>query len=292
MRVSFFGVRGSIPCSNGALARYGGNTSSVVVEAPGSPPILLDLGTGVRQYGERAAADLEPGSALHAVALVTHLHWDHVQGLPFFVPVLKPGGRLDVFSPAPGGGLGLAEAFDKCMCPPYFPVRLAELPGEVNFVELEDGTMRFGEVTVTSACVPHVGPTMGFRLEWRGRTVVYIPDHQQPTDGSLAIDRRVASLVAGADLLIHDAQYTRAEFESKAEWGHSTIEYAVEVAAWGGVRTLALFHHDPTHGDELLDELAAEGASTSRDPDLEVLAAHEGLTIHLPEAGADAQRRP
>ena len=125
LNVTFYGVRGSTPCSCDANARYGGNTSSVVVEAPGAPPILLDLGTGLRLYGESLPRD----QPLRAVALVTHLHWDHVQGLPFFGPVLRPGSHLEVYSPPPGCGMTLKQAFHQSMRPPYFPVDLSALAG-------------------------------------------------------------------------------------------------------------------------------------------------------------------
>jgi phosphoribosyl 1,2-cyclic phosphodiesterase len=277
VNITFYGVRGSTPCASGANARYGGNTSSVVVEAPGSPPILLDLGTGLRFFGETVSPD-EP---LRAVALVSHLHWDHVQGLPFFTPVLQPGSRLDIYSPPPGCDMTLEQAFHQSLRPPYFPVRLSDLRGEFGFHEVQPGTFNVGEVQVTVACVPHVGLTAGFRLDWRGRSVVFVPDHQQPADGSLDVAPSVLELAVGADLLIHDAQYTAEEFQAKYDWGHSTVEYAVEVGTRAGVGMLALFHHDPSHSDDFVDSLAADARASNSSRSMEIFAAHEGLTVTL-----------
>ena len=277
VNITFYGVRGSTPCASGDNARYGGNTSSVVVETPDSPPILLDLGTGLRYYGETIPSD-EP---LRAVALVSHLHWDHVQGLPFFTPVLLPGSRLDIYSPPPGCDMTLAQAFHQSLRPPYFPVRLSDLRGEFGFHEVQPGSFTVGEVTVTVACVPHVGLTAGFRLDWRGRSVAFIPDHQQPSDGSMDVAPSVLNLAAGADLLIHDAQYTSEEFRAKSDWGHSTVEYAVEVGSRAEVGMLALFHHDPAHSDDFVDSLAAEARSANGNRSMEIFAAHEGLTVTL-----------
>jgi phosphoribosyl 1,2-cyclic phosphodiesterase len=277
VNITFYGVRGSTPCASGANARYGGNTSSVVVEAPGSPPILLDLGTGLRFYGDTVPPD-EP---LRAVALVSHLHWDHVQGLPFFSPVLRPGSRLDIYSPPPGCDMTLAQAFHQSLRPPYFPVRLSDLRGEFGFHEVQPGRFMVGEVQVTVACVPHVGLTAGFRLDWRGRSVAFVPDHQQPTDGSHDVAPSVLELAAGADLLIHDAQYTSEEFQAKYDWGHSTVEYAVEIGTRAEVGMLALFHHDPSHSDDFVDSLAAEARAANSSRSMEIFAAHEGLTVTL-----------
>ena len=276
LNVTFYGVRGSTPCSCDANARYGGNTSSVVVEAPGAPPILLDLGTGLRLYGESLPRD----ERLEAVALVTHLHWDHVQGLPFFSPVLRPGSRLEVYSPPPGCGMTLTQAFHQSMRPPYFPVDLSTLRGEIRFREIRQGHFEVGDVEVSVIPIAHLGPTAGYRLDWQGRSIVFIPDHQQPKDGSCDVDPAVLEFARGADLLIHDAQYTVEEFAVKSDWGHSTVEYAVNVAERAGVGTLALFHHDPAHSDDFVDSLASEARQ----------ACQPGVARHLRGAGGPAPR--
>jgi phosphoribosyl 1,2-cyclic phosphodiesterase len=274
VNVSFFGVRGSTPCACRDLARYGGNTACVALEAPGHDPVVLDLGTGLRFWGETQPQD----GTFRGSALVTHLHWDHVQGLPFFVPVLRPGARLDVYGPPPEG-MSLEAAFHEFLRPPFFPVEVDDLDGEIVFHDLLDEDLAVGDAKVTSRQVPHVGRTAGYRVQFDGTTIAYISDHQAPPDGSFAIDENVLELADGVDLLIHDAQYTADEFPAKATWGHCTIDYAVHVAAEAGAKRLALFHHDPSHDDETLDGLATAAVATGEAHGVEVLAAYEGLTM-------------
>jgi phosphoribosyl 1,2-cyclic phosphodiesterase len=278
LNVTFYGVRGSTPCPCEQNQRYGGNTACVALEAPGCDPIVLDLGTGLRFWGENLPAD----GSFRGHALVTHLHWDHVQGLPFFVPVNRPGARLDVYGPGQDCGLSLEDAFGEFMRHPYFPVSVGDLAGEFAFHCLGDGEHAIGDAKVRSRAVPHIGTTLGYRVEMDGVSVAYIPDHQQPIDGSFGIAEGVLELCDGVDLLIHDSQYTPDEFAAKSHWGHCTIEYALHVARESGARRLALFHHDPDHDDATIDRLVAgarrhpAGAGVD-----EILAAAEGMTIAL-----------
>jgi phosphoribosyl 1,2-cyclic phosphodiesterase len=274
--VSFFGVRGSTPCPCDANRRYGGNTSCVALESRGHDPIVLDLGTGLRFWGETMDAS-EPfvGSAL-----VTHIHWDHVQGLPFFAPVLQPGARFDVYGPPQDAPGGLAEAFGEFMRPPFFPVTTQELLGDIQFHDVWDADLELDGAKVKVRPVPHVGLTNGYRVEMGGASVAYLSDHQMPLDGSHVISDSALELCDGVDLLIHDAQYTVDEFPAKANWGHCTVDYAVHVAAESGARRLALFHHDPTHHDVAVDELQAHARKLAKGTGIdEVLAAHEGLVV-------------
>jgi phosphoribosyl 1,2-cyclic phosphodiesterase len=284
LNVTFYGVRGSTPCSCDANRRYGGNTACVSVDFPGADPIVLDMGTGLRFWGATFPAD----QVFRGHALVTHLHWDHVQGLPFFAPVLRPGNRLDVYAPPPEDGT-LEEAFDEFMAPPYFPVRVAELPGEMRFHPVVDTDFDLGDVHVTCRAVPHIGPTNGYRLERDGIAITYISDHQQPLDGSFKIPASVLELCEGADLVVHDAQYTAGEFEHKAHWGHCTVEYAVRVAAEAGARRLALFHHDPEHDDATIDAIVSDTRCRAEALGVSVMAASEGSTIALPTVAAAAR---
>jgi len=284
LNVTFYGVRGSTPCSCEQNRRYGGNTACVALESPGSDPIVLDLGTGLRFWGETLPVD----GSFRGHALVTHLHWDHVQGLPFFVPINRPGAQLDVYGPMQDGEVSLDEAFGEFMRPPYFPVRVSDLAGDIRFHGLDNGEHHIGDATVRVQRVPHVGATNGYRVEMNGSSVVYISDHQQPTDGGYGIAEGVLELCDGADLLIHDAQYTPSEFAMKAHWGHCTIEYAMHVAREAGVRRLALFHHDPEHNDEMLDRLLASARVDPIGAGVEIFAAHEGLTVALTAASVGA----
>jgi ribonuclease BN (tRNA processing enzyme) len=283
MIATFYGVRGSTPCGSNTVSRYGGNTSSIVVEIPRTPPLLLDLGTGVRTYGQ----SVDGPDPFRGVALVSHLHWDHVQGLPFFVPVLQPGSELEIVSAPPGCGMSLDEAFDVGLRPPFFPVSLADLAGRFTYREAADERFEVGEATVTVFPVPHVGPTVGFRVDWRGRSVGFIPDHQQPAHGSMTVPPAVLDALRGVDVLVHDAQYTPEEFASKSDWGHSTPAYAAEVAGQCGAGALVLFHHDPTHDDETIDGFVCDLRRRFGPDGTEVLAAYEGLTVQLAPRGAD-----
>jgi phosphoribosyl 1,2-cyclic phosphodiesterase len=276
--VTFYGVRGSTPCSAPEMLRYGGNTSSVVIRQDGEPPLLLDLGTGLRPFGAAWPAD----QTFAGNALISHLHWDHVQGIPFFSPALRPGATLNVYGPVQEDGRSLAEAFDTFFRPPYFPITLSQLPADLRFIDCEEGLHHIGGYQVTARVIPHVGRTLGFRIESDHGVVAYLPDHQQPYDGGFDVTDSALELCDGADLLIHDAQYTREEFRQKYYWGHCMIDYAVAVALRSRVRQLALFHHDPSHDDDMLDDLFRCATDAVEKRGLQVTAAFEGLTISLP----------
>ncbi|MCU1374335.1 MAG: fold metallo-hydrolase [Actinomycetia bacterium] len=280
MNVTFWGVRGSTPCPCDRNRRYGGNTACVSLEVAGEDPIVLDLGTGLRFWGETLAQD----GNFRATALLTHIHWDHVQGLPFFVPALQAGSHLDIYGPPDGGGT-LEEAFDEFMRPPFFPVRVRDLLGEIRFHDVTDTDLSIGGAKVRVRPVPHTGATNGYRIEWDGATVAYISDHQSPSgpDGEgHTIAEAVLELCDGVDLLIHDTQYWAGEWAQKRDWGHCTVDYAVRVARESGAHRLVLFHHDPAHDDAEVDRMLAHARAAAADCGIEeVIAAAEGLTISL-----------
>ena len=277
MLVSFFGVRGSTPCCSDELHRYGGNTSCVVLEAPDEDPLILDLGTGLRFFG----ITRKSGDPFRGTALVSHLHWDHVQGLPFFAPVLAVGAALDIFAPSENDRSARA-AFDTFMAPPFFPVGIDALPGKIRVMDMPGHRFAVGGWEVEARMVPHVGKTFGFRISKGGRSVAYIPDHQQPGSRATHVDPEVLALCAGVDLLIHDAQFDDDEFELKSDWGHCTVAYAVRVAAEAGAKSLALFHHDPSHTDARIDDLhAGARALGTRIGMFDIIAAAEGMAISL-----------
>ena len=276
MHVTFYGVRGSTPCPTDGNRRYGGNTSCVALESPGHDPIVLDLGTGLRLFGHTLPTD----GSFRGHALVTHVHWDHVQGLPFFMPVLAEGASFEVYGP-PTPDCSLAECFETFVAPPYFPVNIRDLPGTITFHDVVDTDLVVGDAKVMVRTVPHTGLTNGYRVEQDGVVVTYISDHQMPGAGATAIDDGVLELCDGADLLIHDAQYTPEEFDQRHDWGHCTVDYAVHVAAEAGARRLALFHHDPGHDDTIVDCLLGGARTAAAGRIEEVVAAAEGLTITL-----------
>jgi phosphoribosyl 1,2-cyclic phosphodiesterase len=285
-QVTFYGVRGSTPCDGPHLARYGGNTSCVAIEADGQAPIVFDLGTGLRNYGNALLADGRH-DAFRASVLLTHLHWDHIQGLPFFAPLHCGESDIEVFGPRQAEG-PLAEVFADVMRPPYFPITPDGLVGNVRFQDTGDDDFPIGAAKVRSRWVRHVGPTLGFRVEVGGVSVAYISDHGQACGGGSRVQgddfvpHEVLDLVDGVDLLIHDSQHTPSEFAQKRHWGHCTIEYAVHVAREAGARQLALFHHDPAHSDDEVDGLLLGAQEiAARTGGVSVFAASECQAVTL-----------
>ena len=244
------------------------------------PPIVFDLGTGLRPLGHALEEHYGLDAPIELTAFLTHIHWDHIIGLPFCRPVLRLGGTMEVFGP-PQDGKSLTEVMDRVVVPPYFPVKVDELHGAIGFNEVSDDVIAVGSAKVTVRRVPHVGTTLGFRVDAGGCSVAYVSDHQAPADRS-QVDKAVLELCDGVDLAIHDAQYTEEEFAAKATWGHSTFSYAVHVAAEAGARRLALFHHDPVHSDEEMDQLLGESRAHSEASRLQgIVAAAEGLSLDL-----------
>jgi phosphoribosyl 1,2-cyclic phosphodiesterase len=278
--VTFFGVRGSCPCSGEQYLRYGGNTACVAIEIGEEAPIVLDLGTGLRPFGHALEERYGIGNPTEVTAFLTHLHWDHIIGLPFCTPMLREGGRMDVFGPPQDGG-SLHDIIDRVVKPPFFPVQVKELQGKIEFNEVTDDVVAVGSAKVLVRQVPHVGTTLGFRIEAGDASVAFVSDHQAPDERS-EVDPAVLELCDRADLVIHDAQYTEEEFRAKATWGHSTVAYAAHVAAEAGARQLALFHHDPRHTDDDIDAMLALARATDDASRLDgILAAREGLVIDL-----------
>lgn len=275
--ITFHGVRGSTPCCSADRCTYGGNTSCVVLEAEGHEPIIFDMGTGLREYGYTWDPDIDFAGSL----LLTHLHWDHVQGLPFFKPGIRPGGRLNIFGP-PETDESLGDCFYRLMSPPFFPVCCGDLASEITFHDVQTDSFTLGDAKVLSRPVPHTGATNGYRVDLNGYSVAYISDHQQPLDDPTKVDEGVLELIDGVDLLIHDAQYTDEQFAARADWGHCTMDYAAEVARQGDVGCLALFHHDPENTDDILPALVENTQRrASKIGVQDVVAAIEGQKIQL-----------
>lgn len=246
LKVRFHGVRGSLASPSAPTSHVGGNTSCVEVLAD-DLRIVFDAGTGIRSLGDEL---LQSGSS-HTVVLLSHLHWDHIQGLPFFAPLYVPGNRVDVMS-GPNGFMGLRDALKKQMSPPFFPVSIEDVATQLCVRDLGPGErFNLGNVRVTTARLNHPDPVYGYRLDFAGRSVVYATD----TEHYACVDPRLRALAEGADLLIYDAQYTPEEYSgdagpAKVGWGHSTYAAAAELARSAGVGQLLLFHHDPRRSDD------------------------------------------
>ncbi len=275
--MTFFGTRGSCPCAGEGYGIYGGNTSCGLVRLDGSDPLILDLGTGLRRVSDVLC---ETSAPVHVAALLTHLHFDHIMGLPFFTPLHVPGSRLTVHGPSQAGST-LRQTLAGAVKPPFFPVELVSFRGQIELLDTADEDFSLGPYKVRSRAVPHFGHTLGFRVEAGGRALAYVSDHQAPPDWH-SVPESVLELCDGADLVVHDAQFSDEEFEKKPHWGHSTVGYAVQVAAESGARQLLLFHHDPSHADRDVERLAEWARGLPAATRLQkVTAAREGVTIDL-----------
>ena len=296
MQVTFWGTRGSVPTPGPANARYGGNTSCVEVRTRSGPLLVIDGGTGLRDLGQRLLAREQAPVRGHL--LISHTHWDHIQGIPFFAPLLVPGNEWDIYGPK-GVLQGIREALSGQMQHTYFPVSLEQLGASIRCHDLLEGTFTIGGIAVTARYLNHPALTLGYRIEADGATLAYCCDHEPHAPGLVSgegplagHDKRYAQFVAGADLVIHDAQYTAEDFPAKAGWGHSSVEYAIRVCEEAGVARIALTHHDPGRSDAQTDAIVAEARRKARERGsaLEIAAAAEGETIEL--AGRSHAGRP
>jgi phosphoribosyl 1,2-cyclic phosphodiesterase len=265
LSIHFHGVRGSIAAPGVTTARVGGNTSCVEVLA-GDNRIVFDAGTGLRGLGDRLIA----GGPSATTLLLSHLHWDHIQGLPFFTPIYVPGNWIEVVS-GPNGSMPLDAALRRQMSAPFFPVEFDDVSRQVRTREARPGeSFAVGDVRVTMARLNHPDPVYGYRLEHEGASIVYATD----TEHFACVDPALARLAADADVLIYDAQYTPEEYPGKVGWGHSTWEAAVALARAAGVRELVLYHHDPRRTDDGVAMIEARtravfpGASAAREGDV------------------------
>lgn len=275
MIVKVWGSRGSIASSGPDTVRYGGNTSSIQIAGDDATVLLLDAGTGLRHAGVALA-----GTGVPVHLLLTHLHMDHIQGLGFFRPLFEPGREIHLWGP-PSATLDLRSRLTRYLSPPLFPVRIRDLDSRVEFHDAPTSPWRIGAFSVTAATIVHPGPTLGYRVAHHGAAMAYLPDHE-PGLARVAGDPAWTSgydVAANVDLLLHDGQYTAAEYAQRVGWGHSSIAHAVAFAELTSVRRLALFHHDPDHDDESLDRLLDEARSLSQHT--EVVPGCEGATFEV-----------
>ena len=298
MRIKFWGTRGSIPTPGPSTVRYGGNTSCIELRTDDGTLFILDCGTGLRQLGMKLLQELPPTIGN---ILLSHTHWDHTQGFAFFDPAFQKGNHFTIYAVS-GVDRTLAEVLAGQMDYSYFPIALDELETTLDFKEVGEETFNVADVQIRTQFLNHTILTLGFRITAGGTSVVYVADHEPfstnlyragaenptPEDIIHAGDRRHVEYLAGADLVIHDAQYTDAEYVDKRNWGHSTVGYVIDVAIAAKVKQVLLSHHDPEHNDDFLDTLRHHCQERVRTlgSDLQVDLAAEGLEIHLSE-GAD-----
>lgn len=283
MKVTFWGVRGSIATSGPQFARIGGNTTCLEV-ADGDRRLILDAGTGLRALGQHLMSEAQTfAKPVKSSFLFSHLHWDHIQGFPFFSPAFVPTTEIKLFGPrGDDGATTLEDALNKQMSPPNFPVPLSGMAASKTFRTLSCGDeLKLDGFSVKTHRLNHPQGVLGFRIESRGKSVCFATDTEH-VDGE--IDEALLTLARDVDLLIYDAQYTPAEYEgrngtgpSRKGWGHSTYVAATEIARAAGVRRLALFHHDPTHDDRTVEAIESEAQALFAP----TFAAREHMTVAL-----------
>jgi len=284
-KLSFWGVRGSTPTVDPATWRYGGNTPCLELVAPDSTRFILDCGTGLRVLGNRWGADgggIPPTTHI----FVTHYHWDHIQGLPFFAPLYDEKNHFQFYSFRSDflGPDSLRQVFEAQMALPYFPVDFSAMNAHRKFREVQGGeSFTIGENRIRTCLLNHPQGCLGFRIETPAGTVVYATDNEP---GVPALDKNLRELADGADIFINDAQYTPAQLAGERKgWGHSTWSEGVKVAREANVKTLVLFHHDPDSNDRVVDHLLGK----AREQFDSVYAASEGMVITLGAASEPVQ---
>lgn len=275
MKISLKGVRGSIPTSGADTARYGGNTSCIVVVEQDCF-LVLDGGSGLQNV-------VLPPTVKRVDILLSHLHLDHLQGLGFFGALFNPAMEVHIWGPA-SATQSLHSRLSRYLSPPLFPVLIRELPCQLELHDVTNSVIDIGPFRIESGFVIHPGPTVGYRIKGGNAVFTYIPDHEPALGltGLLKDPKWVSgiNLATGADLLLHDAQYTAAEYISRKGWGHSSIEDTIQFSALAGVKRLLLTHHDPSHTDEILDNIFSEIESRLSHP-FPFEMAVEGMEIDL-----------
>jgi phosphoribosyl 1,2-cyclic phosphodiesterase len=305
MTVRFWGVRGSIPCPGAHTVAYGGNTPCIEVRLTSTDRLMIiDAGSGIRDLGLHLMShDLAKGP-IHTEIFLTHTHWDHIMGFPFFTPIYIPGTELRVYGPVTYEDETLGQVVGGQLTYRYFPVRQSELASRIEYIDLKEERLDLGDgIRVSTKYLNHPVLCLGYRIEAAGKVLctaydtepfqnVFCTDPADPSyDEAMAVEgdlvareenERISDFYRGADLLIHDAQYTQKEYRaSKRGWGHSPMEHAASSARESGVKRLALFHHEPVRCDGEMDALEDLFSSAGEEGDTEVFFAREGMEIEL-----------
>ncbi len=277
MKITIWGVRGSIPTSGPETIYFGGNTSCIEVSKDGWL-LVLDAGSGI----QRLPVNINPGYKRIDI-LLTHLHIDHIQGLGFFKPLFDPAMEIHIWGPA-GNTHSLRSRLGRYFSPPFFPVHFRDLPCMLSLHEIDNSFFEIGPFSIQSAYVIHTGPTVGYRINDQHSVFCYIPDHE-PALGRTGMIKDTrwlsgGSLALDADLLLHDAQYTCEEYKNKIGWGHSSIEDAAQFASLERVKHLLFSHYDPSHTDMQLTEIF-DSFKKSTNYSFKYEQAVEGMQIEL-----------
>lgn len=272
-----WGCRGSLPTPGEATVRYGGNTSCVQVETSDGVPVILDAGTGIKRLGA------ELGSAERIHVLLTHLHLDHVKGLRFFDPLWRETTEVHIWGPS-SPMYSVRDRIARAFSPPLFPVDLGDIPATLVFHDVPAEAWELEGIRIEAQHVSHPGSTVGYRLEQKGHVLAFIPDHEPvlgvPLDSLETEWISGHALAAGADVLVHDCQFSEPEYLDRVGWGHSSVADAVGFARRAGVGRLVLFHHDPDRADDEVDQLVERaGELWDGAGDAPPAAAFEGMSV-------------
>jgi phosphoribosyl 1,2-cyclic phosphodiesterase len=305
MELTFWGTRGSIPSPGPRTVKYGGNTLCLELGFKGTDRrIIIDAGSGIRDLGNRLVSQHRDLQTITAEIFLTHTHLDHILGFPFFGPIYMPNSRLKIYGPVTCEDDNLEGVLGGQLSYRYFPVRQSELEAEIEHVDLNEGQYDLGQgIRLTAKYLNHTSLCLGYRFEYGGQMVCTAYDTEpfynvfsdsarnRPSRSGLACEgaqiareenQRLIDFVQGADLLIHDAQYTQVEYErGHVGWGHSSIEHAIETAERAGVKRLALYHHDPNRGDDELDTFSHKYCAQHCNGGMEVFFAREGMTVGI-----------
>jgi len=305
MKLKFWGVRGSIPCPGPDTMKYGGNTACIELRFENPDRlIIIDSGSGIRQLGDYIVANDLPKGPIRAEIFLTHTHWDHILGFPFFTPIYIPGTKLKVYGPATFEENSLADVIGGQLVYRYFPVRQAELASDIEYIDLKEDRLDLGDgLTVVTKYLNHPVSCLGYRFESKGKVFctaydtepfrnVFCTDPDDPSydeamtdEGELVAaeqNQQIEEFMKNADIVVHDAQYTQEEYESsKLGWGHGSFEQAIAIAKRAGVKRMALFHHDPTRTDTQIDALATKYCDPDYTGDTEIFFARESAEIEI-----------
>lgn len=291
MQVRFWGVRGSIAVPGPTTVRYGGNTTCIEIQTNSGERLILDAGTGIFPLARAIASE----GPLSVHIFITHTHWDHIQGLPFFAPLFGADNRIRIYGAFdPVSGRGIDDILSVQMQHRFYPVAESELKADVKSISLQEGEqVRVGEATVTPVVMNHPVINFGYRIEADGQSLFFTGDHEpfendhDPSGEAYAarqqqidvLQGRLVEAIRGVDMLIADSSYTEEELASRHGWGHGTHDSSIALAKAAGAKTLVMTHHEPMRSDDALDELYLEITKTHKDDHLQLVMAHEGLVL-------------